>query len=414
MTSTPQYDINAASGNLKDIYAGYENAVPKEAILMREFSFESGDKVGGEYQYGVELTRPQGHTTAAAGVFPALNQPVARQVPKAKLTPYQHYLRDRVTYEVLARCAESKQAAKQEIGATVEAMRESMMFRQEVFALYGQQGLAIIGTVTGASDQIVLTLGSYASGMWAGNENMVLTVRDSSGTFKKDVTILTIDDTNRTLTLNAGATTSLTATDVLWFQGGSSTSEPVGIAKILQNTGTLYNISASDFGLWKANTLALGTNEDLGFKKVITLDAMIRNRGGMGDQLGLVNPDVYVTLISTVENARDFGGEQYKTAEIDRGTRQLRFHSPTGTTTIMAHPLVKHGDFFSLRKGKWWRAGATDPTATIPGEGGKVLFDLQDYPGKELRMMADNTWFTPRPAASGMITNITFGGTVST
>ena len=52
--------------------------------------------------------------------------------------------------------------------------------------------------------------------------------------------------------------------------------------------------------------------------------------------------------------------------------------------------------------------------ALLVMQGGKVLFDLQDYPGKELRMMADNTWFTPRPAASGMITNITFGGTVVT
>lgn len=414
MSSTPQFDIAAAAGNVKDIYAGYENAVPKEAIMMREFDFDSGDKVGGEYQYGVELTRPQGHTTAASGVFPALNQPVARQVPKAKLTPWQHYLRDRVTYEVLSRCAESKQAAKAEIGATVEAMRESMMFRQEVFALYGQEGLAIIGTVTASTETVTLTLGSYASGMWAGQENVVLTVRDSAGVFKKDVTVQTIDDTNRGIVLNAGATAGLVATDVLWFQGGSSTSEPRGVSAILANTGSMYNIDAAAYGLWKSNTLALGANEDLGFKKVITLDAAIRNRGGMGDQLGLVNPDVYVTLISSVENARDFGGDQYKTAEIDRGTRQLRFHSPTGTTTIQAHPLVKHGDFFSLRKGKWWRAGATDPTATIPGEGGKVLFDLQDYPGKELRMMADNTWFTPRPAASGKITGITFGGTVVT
>jgi hypothetical protein len=28
-------------------------------------------------------------------------------------------------------------------------------------------------------------------------------------------------------------------------------------------------------------------------------------------------------------------------------------------------------------------------------------------------MMANNTWFTPRPAASGMITGITFGGSVT-
>lgn len=411
MSQSAQVDFNSVTGNLKTVFAGYENAVPQESILMREFSFESGSKVGDEYQYGVELTRPHGHTTAAPGVFPALNQPVARQAPKAKLQPYQHYLRERVTYDILSRCQDSSQAAKAELGATIESMRESMMFRQEVFALYGQSGLAVIGTVTG--DTIVLTLASYASGMWAGNENMPLTIRDSTGaTVVKDVTILTVADSTRTLTLNPGDGAGLAADQTVWFQGGGPTTEPVGISAILLNAGSLYNISAATYGLWKGNQLALTGGEDLGFKRAIQLDAAIRSRGGMGDQLGLVNPDVYTTLVSSVEAARDFGGDQYKTAEIDRGTRQLRYFSPTGCTTIMAHPIVKHGDYFSLRRKKWFRAGATDPTANIPGEGGKVLFDLQDYPGKELRMMANNTWFTPRPAASGMITGITYGGTV--
>ncbi len=411
MSQSAVVDFNSVQGNLKTVFAGYENAIPQESILMREFSFESGSKVGDEYQYGVELTRPHGHTTAAPGVFPVLNQPVARQAPKAKLQPYQHYLRERVTYDILSRCQDSSQAAKAELGATIESMRESMMFRQEVFALYGQSGLAVIGTVTG--DTIILTLASYASGMWAGNENMPLTIRDSTGvTAVKDVTILSVADSTRTLTLNPGDGVSLAAGQTVWFQGGSPSTEPVGISAILLNTGTLYNISASSYGLWKGNQLALTGGEDLGFKRAIQLDAAIRSRGGMGDQLGLVNPDVYTTLVSSVEAARDFGGDQYKTAEIDRGTRQLRYFSPTGCTTIMAHPIVKHGDYFSLRRKKWFRAGATDPTGNIPGEGGKVLFDLQDYPGKELRMMANNTWFTPRPAASGMITGITYGGTV--
>lgn len=411
MAQSANVDFNSVQGNLKTVFAGYENAVPQESILMREFGFESGSKVGDEYQYGVELTRPHGHTTAAPGFFPVLNQPVARQSPKAKLQPYQHYLRERVTYDVLSRCQDSSQAAKSELGATIESMRESMMFRQEVFALYGQSGLAVIGTITG--DTVILTLGSYASGMWAGNENMPLSIRNSTGaTYVKDVTILSVNDSTRTLTLNPGDTTGLSVGQTLWFQGGSPTTEPVGISYIIQNTGTLYNISAASYGLWQGNNLALSGSEDLGFKRAIQLDAQIRSRGGMGDQLGLVNPDVYTTLVGSVEAARDFGGDQYKTAEIDRGTRQLRYFSPTGCTTIMAHPLVKHSDYFSLRRKKWFRAGATDPTGNIPGEGGKVLFDLQDYPGKELRMMANNTWFTPRPAASGMVTNINWGGTV--
>lgn len=410
MAQQPQVDYNAVTGNLKTVMGGYENAIPKEYILMREFGFESGAKVGDEYQYGVELTRPHGHTTAASGVFPELNAPVARQVPKAKLQPYQHYLRERVTYDILSRCAESSQAAKAELGATIESMRESMMFRQEVYAIYGQLGLASIGTVTG--DVLTFAAGEWASGMWAGNEGMPITIRTSAGVYVKDATILSVDDAARTLTLNPGDGTGVSATHKVWFQGGSSTSEPVGMLKIIQNTGTLYNISASTYGLWKGNAITADASTDLGFKLAMTLDAAIRSRGGMGDQLGLVNPKTWNVLVGSIESARDFA--DYKNTEIDRGTRQLRYFSPTGVTTIMCHPILKPADYLSVRKGKWFRAGATDPTFEIPGGEGKVLYDLQDYPGKELRAMANNTWFTPRPAASGAITGLTPGGTVAT
>lgn len=413
MAQSPVIDYAAVTGNLKTVMGGYENAIPKEYILMREFKFESGAKVGDEYQYGVELTRPHGFTTAAPGVFPELNAPVARQSPKAKLQPYQMYLRERITYDVLSRAAESSQAAKAELGQTVESMRDAMIFRQEVLGLYGQMGLAVIGTVTG--DTITLTAGTYASGMWAGNENMPLTIRDSTGvTAVKDVTVLSIADDTRVITLNPGDGVGLAAAQTVWFQGGSPSTELVGVAKIIQNAGTLYNISAATYGLWKGNLVTAAANTDIGFKIALQLDAAIRSRGGMGDQIGLISPLSYTTLISSVEAARNFGGDQYKSAEIDRGTQSLKYFSPTGTTTIMCHPCVKPQDYFSLRKGKWSRAGATDPTFEIPGGEGKVLYDLQDYPGKELRSMANNTWFTPRPAASGMITGLTYGGTVST
>lgn len=414
MAQSSIINFDAAVGNLKTVYAGYENVLPKEYILMKEFSFDEGNKVGDEYQYGVELTRPHGFTTGAPGSFPLLNQPIARQVPKAKLKPYQHYLRERVTYETLALAATSEQAAKAELGATVQSMRESMLFRQEVLALYGQQGIGILGTVSAATNTASITSASWAEGIWAGNENMVVSVLTSAGVFVKDITVAFVDADNLTLTFNAGDLNGVAATNVLWFQGGSSTTELVGIKKILLNTGLLYNIDASQYSLWKAAQSTAAANTDLGFKLATQLDARIRSRGGMGEQLGLCNPDTFTTLIASIEAQRDFGGSgQYDNMEIDRGSRRLKFFSPVGVTEIMPHPFCKRGDYFSLRRGKWLRAGATDPTFNIPSEGGKVLFDLQDYPGREMRIMADNTWFTPKPAASGCITGLTFGGSVT-
>lgn len=414
MAQSSIVNFDAVKGNLKDVFAGYENAIPKEYLLMREFKFEDGARVGDEWQYGVELTRPHGFTTAASGQFPELNAPVARQVPKAKLQPYQMYLRERITYDVLSRAETSKQAAQAEIGPTIESMRDSTIFRQEVLGLYGQTGLAVLGTVSG--DLASITSVSWAAGMWAGNENMPLSVRDSTGaTAVKDVTVKTVDFDNLTIAFNAGDGVGLVAGQTLWFLGGSPTTELVGLKKIITNTGTLYNISATEFGLWKGNVTTLGGSEDLGFKRCIQLEASIRSRGGAGDQMALVNPEVFTTLENTMEAARDFGGEnQYSPTKVDRGTMKLTYWSPVGKTEIYPHPLVKRGDYFSLRKDKIMRAGACDPTFDIPGEGGKIFFDLQDYPGKEMRLMANNTWFCKRPASLGLIQNINFGGTVTT
>lgn len=414
MAQSSVVNFDQIKGNLKDVFAGYENAIPKEYLLMREFKFEEGSKLGDEWQYGVELTRPHGFTTAASGVMPELNAPVARNAPKAKLQPYQMYLRERITYDVLTRAQESKQAARQEIGATIESMRDSAIFRQEVLGLYGQTGLGILGTV--GTDAASVTSVSWAAGMWAGNEGMPIDVRSSDGlTYVKTVTLKLPDFDNLTLTFNSGDGAGLVAGQTLWFQGGSTTTEMVGITKIITNTGLMYNISAADYGLWRGLVTTLGGSEDLGFKRAVQLDAGIRQRGGAGDQMGLVNPDVFTTLINTVEGARDFSGpSQYSPTNVDRGTQKLTYFSPVGKTEIYPHPLVKRGDFFSLRKDKLMRAGACDPTFNIPGSDGKIFFDLQDYPAKELRLMANNTWFSSRPASLGMIRNISFGGTVTT
>ncbi len=411
--SSAVVDINQVEGNLKDIFAGYENAIPEEALLMKEFKFDSGHKVGDEYQYGVELTRPQGFTTAASGVLPALNAPVARFVGKAKLQPYQGYLRERVTYDVLSRCQESAQAAKSELGATIESMRESQMFRQEVLGLYGQLGLAVVGTVTG--DTIVITSASWAAGMWAGAEGMPIDFRaTANGALVKNAVIDNVDFDNTSLVLTTGGGVGISVGDVIWFQGASSTSELVGMIKVIDNVGTLYNISAADYGLWKGCQSTAPVGGDLTFRQAILLDAKIRSRGGAGEQMGLCNPDPFTTCVNSIEGARTFSGpEQYKPTEIVRGTMELTFYSPVGKTTIKPFPLVKRGDYVSVRKNKWKRAGATDPTFQIPGSSGNLSQELQDYPARELRAMVNNTWFSPRPAASGHLSGLTFGGTTT-
>lgn len=400
----PNTDLQSMSGNFKRVYGGYEKLAPQSAMLMREIAFSSAERIGEQYVHGVELTKSHGWTMANSAATPNLNAPVSRIAKQALVDGFQSIMRSRISYIAAKRASGSDASFVTETQATVEELRVSHMERLEVLCLYGQSGLGIVGTISVPTDTVVLTEKSWADGIWVGMEGSPIDIYSSAGVFRGTKNIQSVNFDTRSLVFDTGETANLAADDVLYYQGGSATTEMAGIHKILSNTGTLFNISASDYALWRAIQIALSSGT-LNLVNVLDADARCRGRGGKGDRKVLMNPSVFVDMVNDIEDARTFGGNQYKSSQIERGTESLTIYSPTGKMELVPHDCVKKGDCFGLMLSRWKRVGSTDPTFKING-GEQYFFDLQDTAALEIRSFADFAAFCTRPASNFYISNI--------
>lgn len=403
MSGYAQGDLTSLNGQFKTVYGDYEEMVPENAYLMKEVGFSSAERIGENYVHGVELTRSHGWTMAVSTATPNLNAPVSRESKKATVDGYQSIMRSRISYVAANRAKQGQAAFVTETQATVEELRTSHLERLEVLALYGQVGLGTVSSV--ATDTVTLTQGSFAEGIWAGAENMKIDVYASNlTTFRGTKQIQSVDFDNRALTLNTGEGSGISANDVIFYQGGSTTTEYAGIQKITSNTGTLFGISAVTYNLWKSPTSTLWS-VPLTLKDILAIDGRSRARGGKGDKVVLVHHSTFVDLVNDIEAARTFGGDQYKSNMVERGTQSLKLFSPTGVMTIIVHDCVKRGDAFGLNLSKWKRIGSTDPTFKFNGQD-QYFFDLENVGALEIRSFADNAWFCTRPATAWYITGI--------
>src|SRR5690606_36099391 len=110
---------------------------------------------------------------------------------------------------------------------------------------------------------ITMTAASWAPGIWAGSENAVIQVYKSadnalvSSGADSYFTINSVSYANKTLTVS-GTTTGIdaldtalasTATGYIHWKGAKG-KEPVGLDKIISNSGELFGIDAAVYALW--------------------------------------------------------------------------------------------------------------------------------------------------------------------
>src|SRR6185295_7167211 len=118
--------------------------------------------------------------------------------------------------------------------------------------------------------------------------NMPLEIRDSAGTtIRGECVVTSVDLDNLTVTVNL-LPAGTTGTDVIWHKGAYG-NEFAGVHKILTNTGTLFNISATSYSLWKGNTYS-AASAALSLAKIERAIAQAVNKGLDTDVTVFVNP----------------------------------------------------------------------------------------------------------------------------
>lgn len=403
------------TGLFKEVYADdLENLVPEQAKVMRLVPFVPADKETGDlYHQPVIVTQEQGVTYASYddGAFDLLD-PVAMNTQDAQVQGSQLLLRSALSYNAAAKASNSKKAFVKATELIVENMMESIVKRLEICFLYGQKGIgaSVAGSVTATSSTtttIIFDNDQWAGGIWAGLENAKvqfyltadLTTLVSSGA-DSIFTITTVNPITRAVKFtgsSAGCTALVTAAaaSLTPFFNGSNGNEMAGLMAIFTNTGSLFNIDAAAYNLWKSNAVSLTGSLTQG--KINNLIATACARGLDEDVVALVSPPCWAGLQADQAALRMYD-QSYSGKKSENGSENICYYSQNGKIEVISHSYVKNSHCFIFPPKRCKRIGAQDVSFKTPGMGEDIFLQLTNKAGFELRTYTDQAIFVEAPA----------------
>jgi len=406
-----QNTASTVSAWLKEIYAdSLQSLIPEGVRLIKLVKYEQGEKeLGDKFIQPVTLTHEFGFS-AGSGAF-TLNAAVAASYAEAQVEGKNMLLRTQVSYDAMAKASNSKKSFVKWSEQIVGNMTSSFTKRLEILHFYGGTS---IGQVDGTPAANVITIGTdtFASGIWAGTEGMFINAYDAvSGGTRQDtasagyMVVSATDLTARTVTVDDD--TGVADDDFLFFYGFYA-AELNGIDKITTNTGTLYNISASSYSLWKGNSYSAGSAK-LTFKKIQAAVALAVNKGLDEKVTCFVSPQTWADLNTDLAALRRTD-DSYRKAKGENGHEAICYWGVNGEIEVVCSIYVKEGEAFCVPLKRLKRIGSTDVTMRMPGQSDEQLvLQLPSNAGYEMRLFYDGNLFCERPAWLTKITAITNG-----
>lgn len=407
-------DPTSMVGDFKILYkdSGLINAIPSWMIVQDRWKFEEAEAgLGQFYVFGVVLQKEQGFTYApSSGVnsgVQTLNAAVAGYIGQAQVEGFAIYLRSRLSYDAAAKASRAgKKAFAQAYGAVLKNMKESHQYRLELSLLYGRDGLGTVSTNT--SGALVITDATWATGIWAsGMKGAVLeaftTVAASATQHNGDLTISAIAVSTKTVTVT-GTSSAVATGDILYFKGARTTTgynECSGLYRILTNTGSLFNIDAGSYELWKSQSYAVGGNLSL---TAIMNAASIGMSFGLEKAVLLVAPEKFAQLATDEAALRRYVQD---TSNAKRGVKGITFMLGSVDVEILPHPLVQQGSPLMLPEDAIHRVGAVDVTFSLPGSSDAMTVHVTDSTAIEIRSMSDQGIYLDTPAQAVLLTGVT-------
>lgn len=413
--------FSSLNGHFKETYADkIQNLIPDGVQLLKRIAFMKSEKMPGRlYHQPVILSNESGFTYGgSAGTAFALNEASNSQNADAQIQGTELVLRSYLSVAAASRSANSKAAFISETKLLVENMLRSFSKRMEIGLLYGQANIGEVEAV--ALDNVTLTISAHtwAAGIWAGAENTQLEIFSPNYATKRGgtfVTVLSVDlDTKQIVIDNAVVGAALVVGDVIHFRSaalvGGTFNEFAGIHKIVTNTGSLFNVNASAYNLWKGNTYEVGTNFSGG--EAVLSFAAIEKGIAKAMAKGLVDQEVTVliaypsfTNLLTEQTAKRRYDSSYDGKELKDGAQTLKFFGPNGQIEVVPSIYVKEGYAYIIPVKEFMRVGSTDITFEQPGFEGKFVRLLENNNGYEMRSYTDQALFTSKP---GLCTLLTF------
>lgn len=383
-------------------------------------------QLGDKFNAPVKVQSGQGYTYNTDGSAFALNAAISLQMENALVPAFSLIRRDNISYTAISRSA-GKNSFGKAVDITLNDMTEGAGFRLECTYLHGTQGIGQTASSTNQSTtqtKVTLSAATWATGIWASSlgaqvqfyrsDTNALVSSGADSVFQ----VVGMDFTNYVLTVN-GTTTGITALDIaaaatplnIGFNGAFGATfalpvEGVGLFAIAGNTGTLFSINSQTWPLWQGNTYSAGS-APLSFGKLQKAITLPGDKGLMGEECTVLVPlTSFSDLLTEQAAARRYGDVKGK--KMDNGADALEFYSPSGTMTIVPHPLVKRGQALLYPTDSITRIGSSELTFQLPGTStdSYLQVPLGDFAGYQVRIWADNTVFAETPSHMCVISNV--------
>lgn len=411
-------------GLFKVVYGeGPINAIPEIAIVQGKVPFQQTQRIGKSYNFPVILSSEAGVTYLAAGAgVQTLNDSIAAQLKEAVVDANQIIIRGQMDYEAAAKATEgnSKAAFKGATELLVENLMETGSKRLEIAFIYGQSATGL-GTadssanVNTTSTDVTMLASGWAPGIWAGLENATVQfwkVSDNtlvSSAANAIFTVVSVNFATRVIRFS-GSTTGISALDTalgagdcyIAFNGAKSGTttwvEPVGIDKIVTNTGTLFGIDASVYSLWTGSTYGFGSAAAT-TAKLLNMVGMAVSKGGLMEEVDvLLSPKTFMNLSGTMTDLRRQNGGQSEVTGI-AGFENIVLMGPNGKINLLPHPMIKEGECFAVPlKKRFKRIGSQEFSFETPGRKGELFLHIPDKNAYELRIYCAQAIICVAPA----------------
>lgn len=402
--------VDTLNGMFKEVYSEkIENLIPDGVKLYNMIPFNKESKaLGNLYHQPVILGLEHGVTYGGPnGDAFALNSSIAGVMKDAQVQGYEMVLRSVLSVGAASRSLNSSASFEKSTKHLVANMLRSFSRRLEVQLLYGKRGIGAVASIS--SQKILISDASWAPGVWAGAETMLIDVYQSDRTTLRlaNIEIESVSFDDRSITIKSGTDIStVSANDVIFYKGANG-NEFDGIDQIIRNTGTLFNISASSYNLWKGNVQGNGgVARDLSFQ-VITNAVTRLVEKGLADQdvIVLINPIQFDVLLAE-QDAKRLYDSSYSDKDSKAGSKEIMFHSQNGAIKIMSSIYVKAGSAYVLCMDEFLRVGSSDITFNQPGFEGEFFRILNDSNGYELRAYTDQALFCSAPGRNAVIDDL--------
>lgn len=420
--------MSTLNGLFKEQYADkLMTLVPDGVKLLKMIKFiESSKELGRFYHQPVLLAQEHGVTYAAAnGDAFTLNAAIAARLQDAQVEGSQMLLRSAISYEAAVRASNDKKAFVKSTSLLVENMLNSISKRLEVSLLYGQTSLAssvVSVNQSATTSQLQIPAASWAPGIWSGSENAVLVAYNGTSRLNASdtagYTVSSVDLVNRYVNVSASSA-DITAIDaatgsidlhflsaVQGTGGGKTFHEFAGMDKIISNSGSLFNINASTYALWKGNSYSAG-GASLSLTKILNAVAFAVERGLDEDVICLLSAKTWANIASDQAALRIYD-QSYKPSKLENGSSEFVFNGQNGRIEIHTSIYVKEGEAFIFPLKRFKRIGAIEVTFKMPGRSQQEDFfaELQNQAGYELRCYTDQALFCDSPAKCVKISSI--------